>query len=68
MYVLALVYVVDFTGFREFWKIQGFRRLNSKLRVVDDVDCVYGVSTSVNANDGNDVGPNRAISGIFAIT
>ena len=49
-------------GFREFQEIRGFRGLNGRLRVVDGVDCVYGVSIRVNVNDGNDVGPNRAIS------
>ena len=29
--------------------------------MVDGVDCVYGVSIWVNANDGNDVGTDRAI-------
>ena len=48
-------------GFREFQEIRGFRGLNGRLRVVDGVDCVYGVSIRVNANDGNDVGTNRAI-------
>ena len=49
-------------GFREFQEIRGFRGLNGRLRVVDGVDCVYGVSIRVNVNDGNDVGPNCAIS------
>ena len=52
-------------GFREFQEIRGFRRfrgLNGRLRVVDDVDCVYGVSIRVNTDDGNDVGPDCAIS------
>ena len=49
-------------GFREFQEIRGFGGLNSRLRVVDGVDCVYGVSIRVNANDGNDVGTDRAIS------
>ena len=49
-HVLTLVYDVDCAGFR------GFRGLNSRLRVVDGVDCVYGVSIRVNANDDNDVG------------
>ena len=31
------------------------------LTLVCGVDCVYGVSIRVNVNDGNDVGPNRAI-------
>ena len=48
-------------GFREFQEIRGFRGLNSRLRVVDGVDCVYGVSIRVNVNDGNDVGTDRAI-------
>ena len=51
LYVLALVYDVDCVG---------FRGLNSRLRVVDGVDCVYGVSIRVNVNDGNDVGTDRA--------
>ena len=48
-------------GFREFQEIQRFRGLNSRLRVVDGVDCVYSVSIQVNVNDGNDVGTDRAI-------
>ena len=48
-------------GFREFQEIRGFRGLNSRLRVVDSVDCVYGVSIWVNVNDGNNVGKHRAI-------
>ena len=64
LYVLTLVYDVDCVGFREFQEIlgfRGFRGLNSRLRVVDGVDCVYGVSIWVNVNDGNDVGTDRAI-------
>ena len=50
--------------FREFRKIRGFRGLNSRLRMVGGVDCVYGVSIWVNVNEGNDVDPNRPISRI----
>ena len=59
---LDLVFGVDRTGFREFQEIRGFRGLNGRLTVVDGVDCVYGVSIWVNANDGNNVGTDRAIS------
>ena len=61
---LDIVFGVDCMGFREFQEIRGFRGfrgLNSRLRVVDGVDCVYGVSIRVNVNDGNDVGTDRAI-------
>ena len=61
---LDLVFGVDRTGFRDFQEIRGFRGfrgLNGRLTVVDGVDCVYGVSIWVNANDGNDVGTDRAV-------
>ena len=60
-YVLRLVYDVDCVGFLQFREIRGFRGLNSRLTVIDGVDGVYGVSIRINVNDGNDVGPNRAI-------
>ena len=58
---LDIVFDVDCQGFREFQEIRGFRGLNSRLTMVDNVDCVYGVSIRVNVNDGNDVGTDRAI-------
>ena len=73
LYVLTLVYDVDCVGFREFQEIlgfrgfRGFRGLNGRLRVVDGVDCVYGVSIWVNVNDGNDVGTDRAICRKFSL-
>ena len=61
LYVLTLVYGVDCASFWEFREIRGFQKLNSRLTVVDGVDCVYCVSKRLNVNDGNDVGTDRAI-------
>ena len=59
---LNIVFGVDCMGFREFQEIWGFRGLNSRWTMVDGVDCVYGVSIRINANDCNNLGTERAIS------